>query len=785
MKVVMNKRIKIFVVTLLLSGCASFGISKYTQIYGLAKPVNRVVAQTTSDEVDYWRDIKPILDNRCVVCHACYDAPCQLKLTAIEGIERGASHDSVYHLSRPFPAEPSRLFVDAQSIEQWRSKGFFPVLNEHQQTVMANVNAGVMYQTLSLKQKNPLPTTALLPDSFTLGTDRKNHCPKIDDFEKYAEKKPLWGMPYGLPAITSGENKLLMAWLAQGATYTARPEMPKSTARKVLKWERFLNQASPKSQLMSRYLYEHLFLASLYFDDEDGSDTQFFNVVRSRTPSGQAVDIIATRRPYDDPRVEEFYYRLIPALETPVLKTHMPYGLNNNRMDKWKTWFLEEQYSVEKLPSYLPEEAGNPFLTFAAIPSKSRYRFLLDEAQFTIGNFIKGPVCRGQVAVNVIRDHFWVVFVDPDVSEIKGYDSFLAENYQDFKMPNTEGNVYLPMTTWGKYADKQLAYLEKRDKFLSEIAPELVKRDMKLIWDGDGQNPNAGLTIYRHFDNASVEKGLLGGQPKTAWLIGYGLLERIYYLLAAGYDVYGNVGHQFLSRVYMDFLRMEGETNFLYFLPQESRIKEREDWYQGAEDRAHRYLRFPSLEELNTPVIPYQTTTPKAELLRKIEARVKPAIDSGKTLLVADVDSGPLASLKEWRGEAIAILPEFSIVEVTSAGGSDYYSLLKNSGHKNVSSMFNEKANLAPNENNLSVLKGIAGSYPNAFYRVEEGAVDAFSLQLSRVKSELDYKVLKDQYGVRRTSKDFWDYSDRLHANYKARAPIDAAILDFNRLENR
>ena len=178
----MNKRIKIFVVTLLLSGCASFGISKYTQIYGLAKPVNRVVAQTTSDEVDYWRDIKPILDNRCVVCHACYDAPCQLKLTAIEGVERGASHDSVYHLSRPFPAEPSRLFVDAQSIEQWRSKGFFPVLNEHKQTVMANVNAGVMYQTLSLEQKNPLPTTALLPDSFTLGTDRKNHCPKIDDF---------------------------------------------------------------------------------------------------------------------------------------------------------------------------------------------------------------------------------------------------------------------------------------------------------------------------------------------------------------------------------------------------------------------------------------------------------------------------------------------------------------------------------------------------------------------------------------------------------------------------
>ena len=32
--------------------------------------------------------------------------------------------------------------------------------------------------------------------------------------------------------------------------------------------------------------------------------------------------------------------------------------------------------------------------------------FLLDEAQFTIMNFIKGPVCRGNVALSVIQDRF-------------------------------------------------------------------------------------------------------------------------------------------------------------------------------------------------------------------------------------------------------------------------------------------------------------------------------------------------------------------------------------------
>ena len=66
------------------------------------------------------------------------------------------------------------------------------------------------------------------------------------------------------------------------------------------------------------------------------------------------------------------------------------------------------------MPSYAPEPASNPFITFAAIPAESRYRFLLDEAEFFIMNFIKGPVCRGQMAVDVIDDRFWVYFLDPE-----------------------------------------------------------------------------------------------------------------------------------------------------------------------------------------------------------------------------------------------------------------------------------------------------------------------------------------------------------------------------------
>ena len=84
---------------LTLSGCALLAYNNFDKIFGPSLIRNRVVEKITADEVDYWQEVKPILDNRCVVCHSCYDAPCQLKLTAIEGIERGANKSKVIQLN--------------------------------------------------------------------------------------------------------------------------------------------------------------------------------------------------------------------------------------------------------------------------------------------------------------------------------------------------------------------------------------------------------------------------------------------------------------------------------------------------------------------------------------------------------------------------------------------------------------------------------------------------------------------------------------------------------------
>jgi len=106
---------------LLLSACSSKepsitadqAVVEFDLLYTLPK-----------EPVSYDQDVRPILESRCVVCHGCYDAPCQLKLSSAEGIERGANKKKVYNGARITADEPTRLFIDAQTTEEWRQKEF-------------------------------------------------------------------------------------------------------------------------------------------------------------------------------------------------------------------------------------------------------------------------------------------------------------------------------------------------------------------------------------------------------------------------------------------------------------------------------------------------------------------------------------------------------------------------------------------------------------------------------------------------------------------------------------
>jgi hypothetical protein len=744
------------------------------------RPVAAPSTSSAAGQTMLWSEAQRVFESRCVVCHGCYDAPCQLKLGTFDGVARGASGDRVYDGARLVAATPTRLDVDAHDVEGWRKKGFHPVLPEGRE---GDPRASLLLQMLDLKRANPLPFTSDLTRDFTLGLDRSETCATAEHFETYAKSHPLWGMPYALPGLDPAQERALIGWVSAGAPQPLAEVLPAPVSAAIADNETFLNEPSARGQLVGRYIYEHLFLASLYF--KGLADETFFRLVRSRTPSGLPVDEIATRRPFDDPGSARLYYRFVRRLERPLEKTHMPYPLGAARLRRWKELFVDPKYAVDSIPGYEPEVASNPFRAFAAIPAESRYRFMLDEAEFTLMGFIKGPVCRGQVALDVIEDRFWITFVRPDAPWMKQETAFLAGVKQDLDMPAEGGSTALP-TLWSTYGGQHAKYVDERTAFLERMTRDGEGVTPALLWDGDGANSNAALTVFRHFDSASVVKGLVGHPPKTAWVIGYPLLERIHYLLVAGFDVFGNVGHQVTTRLYMDFLRMEGEADFLMFLPPEQRKELTDSWYRGVTGGAKDTVAHELQGFTGTPRIAYRTGDPKAELFALIAARVGRVEPHGYDL--ERIAEGPLRllvdRLSRVRGRAASLLPELSFVTVTEPDAArSHLTVLRDSAHTNVAHLFQEDARRVPDEDELSVVPGFLGAYPNALFEVRREDFAAFVDAIASLDGAPAYAALRERFGVQRSSDHFWTYSDQIHSDHRARDGLTAGLFDYNRLD--
>lgn len=793
------KFLKFIFLSSILAGCASISLDylQLDELYGEIISPKRLHAESSSQGIHYQDTIKPIIEQRCVVCHGCYDAPCQLKLSSPAGIERGASKEKVYDGTRILAGDPSRLGIDAKNTQQWREKDFFAILNERSQTENFNLERSLFYKMIQLKQQHPISEDKLLDDDITLGLDREQACASIDEFNEFAQDKPSWGMPYGLPSLSKQEFNSLTQWLKSGSAMSNRVELPQSINKQIEQWEAFFNAPSLKQQLTSRYIYEHLFLANIYFSEDklfsQPTNQQrpdfFFKLVRSSTPAPLEIEVLNSRRPYDAPNTQKFYYRLKLNDESIVSKTHMPYAFNQQRLDWIKQLFIEPDYQVNTLPSYDVETSANPLLAFKDLPIESRYRFMLEEAEFTIMGFIKGPVCRGQVALNVIDDHFWVTFVAPELQASEALNNFLVQQADNLRLPGEEESNSGILTSWVKYSNAHNRFLEAKNQAIANHVNSDNAPGIELIWDGDGKNPNAALTIFRHFDSSTVVKGLVGQNPKTAWVIGYPLLERIHYLLVAEFDVYGNIGHQLMTRLYMDFLRMEGEYNFLGLLPHDERKRLADHWYRDTSDRVKAHLFNNEQKLLQEPKIAYSSKQPKLELLQKIKQRLHPVLNHQYDIHQVTKEmrtSAILAQINRINGQAASLMPEISYITlINNLGEKEVFSLLRNTGHSNISSLLAEDDYLLPEEDYLTLVSGIIGSYPSALFRVHEFRLQQFVEQLASMDDDEDYERLADSYAIRRTDSNFWRHSDELHSWYREHQPLQAGLLDYNRLENR
>ena len=148
-----------------LAGCATVvGTLQLDERFGKADPARfDHPAAAVSGAPDYWEEVRPLLDQRCVSCHACYDAPCQLNLTSYDGLTRGAIRTRLRQLAPARrPADPARL----RRAEQCRlaaRRASSRCSTNAAQTPEANRDGSVMYRMLALKQKHPGRTAAPSP----------------------------------------------------------------------------------------------------------------------------------------------------------------------------------------------------------------------------------------------------------------------------------------------------------------------------------------------------------------------------------------------------------------------------------------------------------------------------------------------------------------------------------------------------------------------------------------------------------------------------------------------
>ena len=386
-------------------------------------------------EITYQKDIQPLFNRRCVACHSCFDAPAQLKLNCSDGVVRGASKQRVYDITRLKQAKHTRLHVDANTEEEWREKGFYRMLPDPEATtVQERLDTSVLYQMLALSRFHQLPEGGLLD-----GIVRDSHdipvAPSIDEFALYAYQFPHAGMPFYTYGLTEEEFTTFANWTANGAPIEKEDtSLTPWEQDRVNQWETLLNGDSTKDQLISRYLFDHWAAGNLYFSD--APEPVFYRVVRSRTPPGQPMDLITTGAATDDPGVERVYYRIKKRHGVLMRKTHMPYALNDAKMERLKALFWDTDWDVEAMPPYGGRWKERPFEVFSAIPEKSRYQFLLDDSYFFVQSFMRGPVCRGQIALNGIHDHFSILFVDPDADPSSVHADFMPDSLPYLVLPS-------------------------------------------------------------------------------------------------------------------------------------------------------------------------------------------------------------------------------------------------------------------------------------------------------------------------------------------------------------
>lgn len=812
-------------------------------------------AMLNSDDF-YLSKIQPIFNNRCISCHSCFNSPCQLNLTSFNGVDRGAIKDDIYDFTNNSKKSLTRLGIDVPSSADWNletkewrktkyvgkhgKNGFFPVVVRSSANNKANVVNSVLAQMLNIK-------ASFEGDSYhyTFVSEKSRMCPRNPandsgkiinkEIREYAANTPWAGMPYGFPKLTSDEASIIINWLKEGAPapkagdvrYMQLPSRPKT----IDEWENFFNTPGFNHRITARYIYEHLFLGHIYFDNMPG---EFFRLIRAQCDNSICHEL-PTRRPTDDPATSEFFdknktgdfqYKFQKISSALVHKSHIPFRLNDEKLKKWDRLFIQQiNKEAQGFPAYGDKAGANPFTTFNAIPAKSRYQFLLDDSYYFVNSFIKGPVCRGTGALSVIDDHFWVFFVNPESDITIKYPEFYTEAAKYLAVPAFNGDTLKSVQV---FKQNRRESREIKKKYFNNHLQEGLS--LKDIWNGDGYNSNAVLTVYRHEDSASVSRGALGESPKTMWLLDYPIFEDIYYNLVAMYDVYGSLKHQTATRLHMDASRFNAQDLFLGLIPamtvegtkytlreltraQWTRDRSidgevpdcsilppqlcafakgsagtmREKVYPYAGPAATSQVKITDLKQPQKDIaqqilakMPADVVKTTTDHLNKTPENLRTPIYSillRKTNLQFEEINEIFGTFAGKKGLFASYLPELSYLQiiddvsnVPEANRVHWYTMVHNREHYNVAfvdKISPETGRLQPEQDSLNIIDGFIGSYANAIFSVPLSRLSEFAKDILELRDKDSVKNLYLKFLVSRHNPNFWKYFDNM--NYFAK----------------
>lgn len=767
--------------------------------YSITRPGNRFIGETG----DLYRDkIQPILASRCVSCHSCNSAPCQLNLSSYKGLVRGMSKDNPHSTSlrRSFSEVHRARLEDSFTEEQWRDLGFYPVLPETRDAIKDSI----FYLALQNDEEGS-PDELEKEDNLSLILDELYVCPvNAKEYKAFRSKYAFAHMPLTCDKIPNQEHKLLMQWLEEGTpgpqkeglniltrpTHTSQSQGELALIEKTVRdFEDYLNPPSMRRRAVARYLYEHFYAVNFHFKVNPG---EFYRIVRSRTPAPEPIDLIVTEFITDHPGEEYFYYRMQKVDQVIEMKRHIPMEISEDVFREWDSLFFSSDLKWEYSELW-NEYPNNPFEWFVAIPVLARARFVEKYAKTMMQVVARGAICHGSDSSYVSPDYAWFLIFKPEsdptvrIPDLGMKYSNGSSYYSEFySHPRDIANqlVFPPHYPWKAEAYNRnflssLDYIHPNGIGLEDIS------DKEMFYS---LRHETSLEFYSMRDTSAP------GYTEYKILWSYADYEHFYYRTSVHYKYYGSVAHKFEAFYTVIQRRSLGEYSFALLNPNYELRTQLLNWYTSSKGkklyRLHKnLLRYDSpdrkskesnqsfalitqklLDKFATyqrheNLVHFHTTTHPG-----LDVELKDKIENEKALEAA------LRTLTGKRGTFARFVP--NIVHVRWKGRT-LYTFFVHRGHINDKVIGKEKASLDPAYDQMSVAKGLVGGFTYMFFDINSSNAKDFIENLSRMKSKKDWNAMVNTYGIQRDSAQFYNFLDWMHAWISLHLKDEGGLLDI------